>query len=134
MTIHSNHNYCYFFDFLDDAIMSTVIPSNGPKITAMIWYMDEMLITGHDNGDIVQWDLKTRKKLNMATQHQKAISDLQISPDFTMFVSSSKDTSAKLFDLDSLECLKNYQTERPVNSASLSPNLDHVRRFNYRHL
>ena len=44
----------------------------------------------------------------------------------TMFISASKDTSAKLFDLDSLDCLKTYQTERPVNSASISPTQDHV--------
>lgn len=43
-----------------------------------------------------------------------------------MFVSSSKDTSAKLYDIDTMECLKNYQTERPVNSACLSPKYDHV--------
>ncbi len=44
-----------------------------------------------------------------------------------MFISASKDTSAKLFDVDTLECLKTYSTERPVNSASIAPKLDHVR-------
>ena len=44
----------------------------------------------------------------------------------TMFISASKDTSAKLFDVDSLECHKTYSTERPVNSASISPTQDHV--------
>ena len=44
----------------------------------------------------------------------------------TMFISASKDTSAKLFDIDSLECHKTYSTERPVNSASISPTQDHV--------
>ena len=43
-----------------------------------------------------------------------------------MFISASKDTSAKLFDIDSLECHKTYSTERPVNSASISPTQDHV--------
>jgi WD40 repeat protein len=51
-----------------------------------------------------------------------------------MFVSASKDTSAKLFDVDSLDCMKTYQTERPVNSASISPVCDHVRYFLYSHL
>merc|ERR1712176_756423 len=31
-----------------------------------------------------------------------------------------------LFDADTMECIKKYQTERPVNSASLSPLYDHV--------
>lgn len=43
-----------------------------------------------------------------------------------MFVTASKDTSAKLFDSESLMCLKCYKTERPVNSASISPIFDHV--------
>ncbi len=43
-----------------------------------------------------------------------------------MFISASKDTTAKLFDVDTLDCLKTYQTERPVNSACISPTADHV--------
>ena len=44
-----------------------------------------------------------------------------------MFISASKDTTARLFDVDTLECLKVFTTERPVNSASISPTKDHVR-------
>lgn len=44
----------------------------------------------------------------------------------TMFVTASKDNSAKLFDVDDLSVHKVYMTERPVNSASLSPIYDHV--------
>lgn len=43
-----------------------------------------------------------------------------------MFITASKDQTAKLFDTSSLELLKEYKTERPVNSAALSPILDHV--------
>ena len=43
-----------------------------------------------------------------------------------MFISASKDTTAKLFDTDTLECLKTYKTDRPVNSASISPVYEHV--------
>ena len=44
----------------------------------------------------------------------------------SMFISASKDTTAKLFDTNSLECLKTYKTDRPVNSASMSPIYEHV--------
>ena len=43
-----------------------------------------------------------------------------------MFISASKDTTAKLWDMDQLEDKKTYKTERPVNSAAISPNKDHV--------
>jgi translation initiation factor 3 subunit I len=54
---------------------------------------------------------------------------MQMSKDGTMFITASKDTTAKLFDTDSLLCLKTYKTERPVNSAAVSPIFDHVSQF-----
>jgi len=107
--------------------MSLPIPAKGPKVTSLIWNgVDDLLVTGHDNGDIVQWDVKTHQKVKISSEHQKAISDLQLSSDRTMFISASKDTTAKLWDMDQLEYKKTYKTERPVNSASISPNKDHV--------
>lgn len=44
----------------------------------------------------------------------------------TMFVTASRDKTAKLFDVEDLSVHKVYVTERPVNSASLSPIYDHV--------
>jgi hypothetical protein len=54
---------------------------------------------------------------------------MQMSKDGTMFITASKDYAAKLFDTDSLVCLKTYKTERPVNSAAVSPIFDHVSQF-----
>ena len=35
--------------------MSLPIPAKGPKVTSLIWNgVDDLLVTGHDNGDIVQ--------------------------------------------------------------------------------
>lgn len=58
--------------------------------------------------------------------HFGIINDMQMNKDSTFFITSSKDNTAKLFDSESLFCLKTYKTERPVNSASISPILDHV--------
>ena len=43
-----------------------------------------------------------------------------------MFITASKDNFAKLFDVESLQVLKTYKTDRPVNSASISPIRDQV--------
>jgi len=108
-------------------VMTLAIPTKGPKVTSMVWgTLDEQLVSGHDNGDIVQWDVKASNKIKIVSDHVKSISDIQLSKDRTMFISASKDTSAKLFDVDTLECLKTYSTERPVNSAAISPVKDHV--------
>lgn len=66
------------------------------------------------------------RELNSVTDHTGQINDMQLSKDGTMFVTASKDAMSKLFDAESLMCLKTYKTERPVNSASISPILDHV--------
>lgn len=66
------------------------------------------------------------KKLNTVKGHKSQINDMQFNKDGTMFVTASKDHTAKLFDSESLMHLKTYKTERPVNSATISPTQDHV--------
>merc|ERR1739844_69728 len=70
--------------------------------------------------------MKTNKKTYVSKDHTKAISDLQLSQDGTMLISSSKDMTAKIFDAKNLEPLKTFKTERPVNSAAVSPIREHV--------
>jgi len=97
------------------------------KVTSILWgALDETIVTGHENGKLTQWDLKTNKIITSVEDHEASINDMQQSKDGTMFITSSKDHTSKLFDMETLECLKTYQTERPVNSACISPNLDHV--------
>lgn len=59
-------------------------------------------------------------------EHDNLINDMQFNKDGTMFITASKDSTAKLFDSDNLMLLKTYKTERPVNSAAISPIMDHV--------
>ena len=55
---------------------------------------------------------------------------MQMNKDCSMFITASKDNTARLFDATELTPLKIYKTERPVNSAALSPIMDHVINFN----
>ncbi|XP_043661541.1 eukaryotic translation initiation factor 3 subunit I-like [Drosophila teissieri] len=60
----------------------------------------------HDNGNIAIWDIrKGQKVVDSGTDHSAGINDMQLSKDGTMFVTASKDTTAKLFDSQSLICL-----------------------------
>ena len=35
--------------------MTIPIPTKGPKVTSLIWNgLDDLIVTGHENGDIVQ--------------------------------------------------------------------------------
>jgi len=112
---------------VENPVMKINIPTGAPKVTSMIWSgLDDQLITGHENGDLVQWDLKTQKKVKLVAEHKTLISDIQASKDGTMFITSSKDKTAMLWDAEKMDSMKVYKTERPVNSASISPLYEHV--------
>jgi len=103
------------------------IPISGPKISSILFdNLEDSIITGHENGELITWDLKTGKQLNNVREHEELINDMQWNKDQTMFITASKDHTAKLFDAKDLILLKTYKTERPVNSAAISPILDHV--------
>lgn len=58
--------------------------------------------------------------------HEGLINDMQMSKESAFFVTASKDHTAKLFLTEDLNHIKTYKTERPVNSAAISPIRDHV--------
>jgi len=105
------------------------IPMAKSKVTAALWsHLDDFIVTGHENGEICQFDLRSNSHdpTNFNQDHKRQISDLQCSQDQLMLISASKDCTAKLFDSHSLELMKTYKSERPVNSASISPIKDHI--------
>ena len=76
-----------FLQISDQPMITIPIPPKGPKVTSLIWgTLDEKLITGHENGDIVQWDVKEHQKVSITSDHMKSISDMQLSPDRKYFL------------------------------------------------
>jgi len=111
---------------LGESVTRTTV-ADKDKVTSILWgSLDETIITGHESGKLTQWDLKTNKIVTTVEDHHKAINDMQASKDGTMFITASKDNTSKIFDTDTMECLKTYKTDRPVNSATITPNLEHV--------
>lgn len=103
------------------------LPTPKSKVTSAIWGpLDEYFVTGHENGDLILWDMKAGDMLQKSESHLKQINDIQTSKDGYMVIAASKDATAKLFDLKSLELKKTYKTDRPVNSAAISPIKPHV--------
>lgn len=98
------------------------------KITSSTWgSLDDTIITGHDTGELMVWDLRRETELSHKTKpHNKTITSLQRDLRSGFVISASKDCSAKLFDSETLKELKLYKTEKPVNSAAISPLKDHV--------
>jgi len=68
------------------------------KVTSSLWGpLDESLISGHESGHIVKWEMRMPKnKLKDVYVHKSQINDLQYNKDQTMFISASKDNTAKV--------------------------------------
>ncbi len=122
----------FLFDVRDHQQMKDnaaylTIPVSMPKVTSAIANgLDKYLITGHDDGQLVQWDMQAGEKIHSVHEHSRPINDIQTSKNGMTLITASKDNTAKLFDAETLDFMKVYKTERPVNSASISPNKDHV--------
>ena len=58
--------------------------------------------------------------------HKDKISCLSYNRERTLLATSSSDNTAKLLNVETLEALRTFTTDRPVNAIALSPILDHV--------
>lgn len=80
------------------------------------------IITGHESGKVGLFDAETGEELeNNEKAHLGPVTDLQLSPDGTYFVTSSKDKTAKIHDSKSLQVIKTFASETPLNSACITP-------------
>ncbi|CAD6190819.1 unnamed protein product [Caenorhabditis auriculariae] len=96
--------------------------------TSIFSNLDEEVTIGFESGLMLQYDLRnssTHKNANENT-HRYSIQDLQLAPNMLFIVSASRDKTAALLDVNNLNRLKQYKSERPVNSACASPNRDHI--------
>lgn len=106
-------------------IQSVVVPDSRASVAR--WAScNRIIFTGHEDGTICSWHPTSGKKLKSVKHHTGSITDIQLSSDGTYFISSSKDQSAKIIDAETLEVVKTYVSDRPLNSAAISPIFEQV--------
>ena len=114
---------------IEDQSAEVVRSMTGPRgrITRLHWTdLNRSLLSASEDGMIRRWDVETGKMMEEVQVHEKTIQDMQMSPDGTHFITASTDRSSKLVDTQSLQVLKTYPSQVPVNSAAISPLFDHV--------
>lgn len=101
---------------------------HGDKATSLVWtFGNEYIIVGFDSGYIIKYDATTGKEvIRNNTAHKARVNRITFNTDKTLLISASKDCDSKLFDPNTLEVLKVYKTDRPVNGAVISPTQPHV--------
>ncbi|CAM9390945.1 unnamed protein product, partial [Chrysoparadoxa australica] len=97
------------------------------RVSKVLWgAMNEYLIVGYDDGSIVLYDAVDGSELMRRAVHAGAVNRLYLNKDKTLLLSCSKDYTAKLLNAKTLEEIKNYQTDRPVNAAVIHPTKEHI--------
>ncbi|KAG0640644.1 WD40-repeat-containing domain protein [Tuber brumale] len=99
------------------------------KATVAAWsYLNKYIITGHEDGRVSQYDGKTGELIRDVQAHEldMQITDIQMAPDRTYFITCSKDKTAKILDVNELKVMKTYVTDTPLNTAALTPKKDFV--------
>jgi len=87
--------------------------------------LNQTIYIATDDGILV-YDTETSKLLTRLTDHKKGVNSLRFSQDYSCFITSSSDQTAKLWDAKTNKCLKTYESDRPVNDAAIHPNMELV--------
>lgn len=110
-----------------EPLFAIPMPDIKSKAMCIAWSdCNDYLVSGHNDGAVCLWDAQSGKKIAESKEHSDTIKDLQMAPDRSFFITASKDNSARIFETTTLKVLKEFKTERPVNSASISPIRDEV--------
>lgn len=98
-----------------------------PKGTTAEWMpFNRAIIVGCIDGKLRLYDPVSTSQVFEVSDHTDTVFDIQFNKDKTLFITSSKDLFARLFDTKKLKCLKKYPCSVPVNSASIHPTFEHV--------
>jgi translation initiation factor 3 subunit I len=105
----------------------TISVDDNDKAICLGWTIaDEYLIAGFDSGLLVKYDVNVGKEIMRKKIHEDRIHKINFNREKSMAVTASKDFSSKLIDPLTLEVIKTYKTDRPVNSAVISPTHPHI--------
>jgi translation initiation factor 3 subunit I len=73
---------------------------SGSKATVALWApLSDAILTGHESGKVAKYDVKTGEEIlcvSAGEGHRGEITDIQLSPDGTYFITSSKDKTARV--------------------------------------
>lgn len=76
-----------------------VITCEESKATVAAWsYLSKYIIAGHEDGMVSQYDAKSGELLDSFPAHEDGmqVTDIQMAPDRTYFITASKDKHAKV--------------------------------------
>jgi translation initiation factor 3 subunit I len=75
-------------------------PTGSKAVVCAFAHTPSLILTGHESGKVALFDVKTGEEiLSNERAHMDVITDLQLSPDRTYFITSSRDKTARVSGL-----------------------------------
>ena len=72
-------------------------PIGSKAVVCAFAHRPDLILTGHESGKVALFDAKTGEEVaSNEHAHHDVVTDLQLSPDRTYFVTSSKDKTARV--------------------------------------
>lgn len=97
------------------------IKSRIPYTRGTWGYLNAFIYLATMKGTIEVFSFPAREKIQEIAVHNDKITSLKFSVDFSLLITSSKDGKAKILVTPSLEVVKTFNSQRPLNSAVISP-------------
>ena len=91
--------------------------------------LNATLVLGTAKGVIDVFDMSTREKSKTIKPHFESITDIRFSSDFTLMITASRDTFCNIYDSQTLNVIRTYNAQRPLNSAVISPLVSSDQKF-----
>lgn len=93
----------------------------GFSIQALLWTQGEQIIAGDEQGKIYLWN-SAGERVATFSNHQAAVTALDIHPEEPILVSVGRDRQVKLYDLDSREMINGFLAHRgPIYNVRFTP-------------
>jgi len=100
------------------------------KISESLWGpMNEFVYTASEDGTICRWNVSTQQlnnRVNFNPQSATEVTSMDYSKDKTLIIATGKDMTARLYEGETLNPLKVFRSDKPLNCAVLHPTLNLV--------
>lgn len=98
------------------------------KVTQAAWVkLNGVIVTSTESGALRTYDADTGEMLQEVRDHKNTVRSFALNREKTVILTASADNTARLYDVRDLNvCMKEYTTDRPINSCAISPIKDHV--------
>ncbi|KAN0012325.1 hypothetical protein ACTFIV_004577 [Dictyostelium citrinum] len=121
----------HVFDFDKDEVRklnkSYTLPSPQCKITQATWGpLNKTIFASCEDGAVRIYCTEKRELIKTILDHNKLVTRIEWTKHRIMFMTCSKDGTAKLYDTKTLKLLRTFDTGRPINAAGISPLKPHV--------